>query len=157
LVDLFVSYGLDLRFRCLAIAADKVHQHWHNGDKELGFYKFYYQMLRHWLLDFNQYIIFCETQTHRKLKRLAVLHQCLSQANLISNIKQVQALPSREMVLIQLTDFLLGMAGARINDSIQKGGTKDQVIQRLERNLYIAQLKPTDFSEKKFTDYNGFC
>jgi hypothetical protein len=165
LVDLFMNYGLDLRFRCSAIAADKVHRHWHNGDNGLGFYKFYYQMLHHWILDFNQYAIFCDTQTHRKLKHLAGLHQCLSQANLkhlaglhqcltqanlISNIKQVQALPSREMVLIQLTDFLLGMAGARLNNSIQKGGAKDNIIQRLEGHLHIAQLKPTGLSEKKF-------
>jgi hypothetical protein len=51
-------------------------------------------------------------------------------------------------VLIQLTDFLLGMAGARVNDSIKKGCTKDKVAQRLESRLDVKQL--TLCRSKKF-------
>lgn len=148
LVDLFLSYGLELRFRCLAVGADQVDMSWHDGDKGLGFYKLYYQMLHHWILDFNEYAVFCDLKTHRKWKRLAVLHDCLAKANLTSKIKQIQALPSKELVLIQLTDFLLGMAGARVNDSIKKGCTKDKVAQRLESRLDVKQL--TLCRSKKF-------
>jgi len=47
LVDLFIDFGLDLRFRCIAVEAAKVDMvHYHESDSELGFYKFYYQLIR---------------------------------------------------------------------------------------------------------------
>ncbi|PHS24956.1 MAG: hypothetical protein COA83_06730 [Methylophaga sp.] len=52
LVDLFMARGDRLRFRCIAVAHDKVDLlRFHGDDQELGFYKFYYQMLHHWILD----------------------------------------------------------------------------------------------------------
>jgi hypothetical protein len=43
LIDLFMSFGLDLRFRCIAVDRTQMQVALHNGDAELGFYKFYYQ------------------------------------------------------------------------------------------------------------------
>jgi hypothetical protein len=121
---------------------------WHNHDKELGFYKFYYQLLQHWVLDFNSYTIFCDTKTNRDPTRLKELTYCLRASNLTSNVNFVQALPSHEVVLIQLTDFLLGAVSAKMN-----GGTKSQakleVIHHLEQGLGY-ELLPTPLNENKF-------
>ncbi len=62
LIDLFISFQEKLRFRCIAIESSMVDLGWHNHDKELGFYKFYYQLLHHWILDLNAYTIFCDTK-----------------------------------------------------------------------------------------------
>ena len=40
LIDLFMSFGLDLRFRCIAVEHQAMNIELHNGDAELGFYKF---------------------------------------------------------------------------------------------------------------------
>ena len=45
LIDLFIQYDSELRFRCIAIDNNDFDQSWHNNDHELGFYKFYYQLL----------------------------------------------------------------------------------------------------------------
>ncbi len=148
LIDLFISYNDKLRFRCIAIESSKVELGWHNHDKELGFYKFYYQLLHHWISDLNSYSIFCDTKTNRDLSRLRVLAECLTATNLTSTIKSIQALPSHEVVLIQLTDFLLGAVSAKMNNATQSKA-KQEIIAFLEEKLGHA-LIASDACEKKF-------
>ena len=135
LIDLFFSYGDNLRFRCIAVERQQVIMHLHQNDGELGFYKFYYQLLHHWILDFNEYRIFCDAKTNRDPKRLPVLQRCLTRANLSSEIQSIQSLPSNEVVLIQLSDLLLGAVSSRLNRTLQQGVAKTAVVQRLESAL----------------------
>lgn len=151
LIDLFIRFELRLRFRCIAVEGDKVDMvRFHQNDQELGFYKFYYQMLKHWLDDFNEYRIYCDEKTNRVGDRLETLRRTLDCANLTSSVLSVQALPSQEVVLIQLADFLLGMAASRLNETISPGSAKDRLIERLERGLGVNRLAPTWKSERKF-------
>ena len=151
LVDLFVDRGDQLRFRCIAVEASQVNLvQFHQGDKELGFYKFYYQMLKHWILDFNEYRIFCDEKTNRAADRLNVLRRTLDFSNYSSRVISVQALPSREVVLIQLADFLLGMVSSRLNNAVGPGSFKDQLISYMESRLRIPRISPTPKSEVKF-------
>jgi len=149
LIDLFVSYGDNLRFRCIAVDRSQLNLALHDNDGELGFYKFYYQLLHHWILDFNDYRIFCDVKSNRDPKRLPVLARCLSRTNLSSSIDSIQSLPSHEVVLIQLCDLLLGAARSRINVTLRDGTAKAVVVQRLERALGRV-LAPTDKTEEKF-------
>lgn len=150
LIDLFESYGMDLRFRCIAVDSSQVDMRWHDSDEELGFYKFYYQLLHHWILDFNEYRIFCDTKTNQDPSRLQVLQRCLSSANLSASIPQIQSLPSKQVVLIQLCDLLLGAASSRLNQTLQPGGAKEQVVRRLESHLGIEHIGPTHRDAEKF-------
>ncbi len=116
LVGWFIDQGEELRFRCIAVEHEKVNLiHYHDDDQELGFYKFYYQMLHHWILDFNDYSIFCDYKTNRYRNRLHVLQDCLRHSNLCAEVTTVQATRSRESVLMQLTDVLTGLASAGLN------------------------------------------
>ncbi len=148
LVDLFLSHEDKLRFRCIVIDSGNVDLKWHNDDKELGFYKFYYQLLHNWISDFNSYTVFCDTKTNRDPSRLKELTYCLRASNLSSDVNFVQALPSHEVVLIQFVDVLLGAVSAKINNSITSQA-KLSIIQRLEDGLKH-ELLPTAVSEKKF-------
>jgi hypothetical protein len=149
LIDLFIGYHDNLRFRCIAVDRTQVNLAFHDNDSELGFYKFYYQLLHHWILDFNTYRIFCDVKSNRDPKRLPVLAQCLSRANLTSSIYSIQSLPSHEVVLIQICDLLLGASSSRINGTLGKGTTKAAVVQRLETALGHS-LHPTHKGEEKF-------
>jgi hypothetical protein len=135
LIDLFFAYGDNLRFRCIAVDRTQLNLALHDNDGKLGFYKFYYQLLHHWILDFNAYRIFCDVKSNRDPKRLPVLARCLARANLTSSIDGIQSLPSHEVVLIQLCDLLLGAASSRINDTLRDGTAKAAVVQRLESAL----------------------
>jgi len=146
LVDLFVSYAKQLRFRCIAVDRRSINLELHNNDSELGFYKFYYQLLHHWI-DNGNYAIFCDIKSNRDPKRLPVLAQCLARANPACTIVGVQSLPSHEVALIQLCDFLLGAASSRLNVLLTPGSTKE--LNRLEEALGH-QLTPTFRTEEKF-------
>lgn len=150
LVDWFAEKGDRLRFRCIAVEHDKVNLiRYHESDQELGFYKFYYQMLHPWIQDFNEYLFFCDFKRNRLRDRLHVLRRCLSAANLSSMVCNVQAIPSVESVLIQLADVLTGVAAARLNDHIKAGSAKFLVIERLELRLGH-RIAPTTRNHQKF-------
>jgi hypothetical protein len=150
LVDWFAAQGERLRFRCIAVEHEKVNLlRFHDNDQELGFYKFYYQMLHHWILDFNEYAVFCDFKQNRLRNRLHVLQHYLDLANLSSQIFNVQSVRSDESVLIQLTDVLTGAVAARLNDGLRPGSAKEAVVERLEAGIGRG-IAPTSRCEQKF-------
>ncbi len=150
LLTWFYAQGENLRFRCIAIDYNQVDLiHFHQSDQELGFYKFYYQMLHHWIHPFNNYNVFCDYKRNRIQDRLHTLKACLSNANLTAFVEKVQAVRSKESVLIQLTDFLVGMASARLNNRLLSGGNKEKLVKHFEASLGHT-ITSTALSEKKF-------
>ena len=155
LTNLFISLGLDLRFRCIAVEVSKVNFNlYHENDAELGFYKFYYELIHHWILDFNEYCIFCDTKTNRRPDRLATLQQCLQHSNLSSQIHSIQAIPSKESALIQFSDFLLGAASSDLNESISKQSAKMKILTHLRKKLNRKRLTSTVKNEEKFNIFD---
>lgn len=150
LIDLFFTFGDLLRFRCIAVDRTQVDLvRFHESDHELGFYKFYYQMLHHWILDFNEYAIFCDTKTTRMPSRLATLRRCLAYSNLSSTITRVQAIGSEQSLCIQASDVLTGAAAAGLNGRLRPGSAKEAVVAAIERRLG-QQIQRTHRSENKF-------
>ncbi len=150
LVELFWNQGENLRFRCIVVEHKKVNLvHYHDNDQELGFYKFYYQMLHHWIMDFNEYSVFCDFKSNRRRDRLEVFKRCLSYSNLSSSITNIQAIRSKESVLIQLTDLLTGIAAARMNNCLNDKTAKCKLVSYIEGKLG-RQIKHTVRAEQKF-------
>jgi hypothetical protein len=150
LCDWFVSMGDHLRFRCIAVDHKQVDlMRFHENDQELGFYKFYYQMLHHWIFDFNEYAVFCDFKSNRYRDRLADLARCLRSANLSSEIINVQAVRSSESVLMQMSDVLTGIAAAKLNNNLRTGSAKQELVTHLEQALG-RKILATSSNEKKF-------
>ena len=150
LIDWFIEQELNLRFRCIAVDHDKVDlKLHHDDDQELGFYKFYYQLLHHWITDFNDYSVFVDYKRNRRGDRLHVLQRCLDRSNLASIVTNVQAVRSEESVLIQLADVLTGAAAYRLNGQINPDSAKAEVMGRLEFHLN-RPIAHTPRTQKKF-------
>lgn len=148
-VDWFFAAGADLRFRAIVVDRTKIDLvKFHEGDAELGFYKFYYQLLLHWTRDCNLYRIFCDYKSNRLPSRLKTLELCLNHANLASDLV-VQATKSDESVLLQFCDVLIGITQARFNQPQHLGSAKTELLAHLERHLGHA-VKATPLSEQKF-------
>jgi hypothetical protein len=127
LVDFFFN-SYFIRFRVILIEAKKTNEYtFHNSDIELEFYKFYYQLIHHWILDFNDYNVFLDLKVNRNKERLKDLHKVLSNANLSSAINQVQGLPSEQSLGIQLADLLTGMVAAKFNGEITSKAKLDLI------------------------------
>jgi len=150
LISWFYDQKDNLRFRCIAIDYSQVDlMKFHDNDQELGFYKFYYQMIHHWIHDFNEYAMFCDFKSNRRRDRLNVLQQCLAHSNLSATIKIVQAVRSKESVLIQLTDLLIGIVSARLNQGTNTSPAKLELLRHLE-TLLGRKISSTPLNEKKF-------
>ncbi len=138
-----------LRFRVILIESSIVNNiRFHDKDAELGFYKFYYQLLHHWILDFNSYNIYLDYKVNRNKGRLKVLKDVLNASNITSDIQQVQALHSDESLGIQLADILTGLATAKFNCEI-RSTAKKELISSVEKHIGRT-IAHTPKSEEKF-------
>lgn len=147
-IDFFFISGY-IRFRVILIEACKVdHMKFNDEDAELGFYKFYYQLVHHWIFDFNTYNIFLDLKVNRNKGRLKELEKILRNANLTSNIKQVQGLPSEQSAGIQLADLLTGLVVAKFNGEIT-GKAKSSIIQYVEEKYLGKPIAATPKWEEK--------
>lgn len=149
LVRFFYKEGDNLRFRCIVLPVkDLDAAKFHEADNELMFYKFYYQLLHHWILDNNKYRIYVDMKTNRVRRRLNTLRQCLDNANIMSEVEFVQALPSQEVQLIQLTDLLTGAVGYRFHSG-RNSQAKEEVLREVEKGLGH-EINPTTRDCRKF-------
>lgn len=147
IIDYFFN-SQQLRFRIILIDSQKVnHQRYNNLDPELGFYKFYYQLLHHWIYDFNNYNAFLDLKVNRDKNRLSNLGSTLNSSNRLANIT-VQGLPSDESLGIQLADILTGLVNAKFNDTITSQAKID-LINHIENTYLGKKIAPTYNSEKK--------
>jgi hypothetical protein len=147
LIDFF--FEEPIRFRCVVLPAEQLDVvRFHDGDNELMFYKFYYQLLHHWIYDFNTYRVFVDLKTNRVKQRLAKLCEVLDKSNYFAKVNSVQALPSHEVDLLQLVDVLIGAVGYHFNG----GGTsaaKLALVQSISQHLNHS-IQPTRKAEEKF-------
>lgn len=148
LVGYFFSTD-NLRFRGILVEAEKVDMvRFNHADNELGFYKFYYQLLHHWVLDYNNYSFFLDHKINKDKTRLKELKRVLASANLFANIENVQALPSHESVGIQLADFFMGALNGKMNGKVTSEAKKG-LIAEIEHGLG-RPIQPTPKAEEKF-------
>lgn len=149
LVDL-VLLDDRVRFRCIVVDASKLDlQRFHQSDGELGFYKFYYQLLCHWLVPGASYSIFCDDKVNRDKGRLATLGRVLQNARRHSALRRIESIDSSESVITQLCDVLLGAVQAKFNGSNAGSNAKLALIAHIEQRLGH-EIAATYFSEHQF-------
>lgn len=154
LVEWFFAQQDNLRFRCIIVNSKQIDlARYHQNDQELGFYKFYYQLLRHWVLEFNEYSIFLDYKSNRRRERLPDLQKCLSNSCMISSIDVVQSIRSTESVFIQLADVLTGAVSEVFNNTYVSSQSKRRVRDAIAAHTG-GRIHCTERSEEKF---NVFC
>lgn len=153
IIDLFCSYGCTVRFRCIIVEKTSIKWDKHEYDAELGFYKFYYQMLHHWISTGNNYYIYCDKKINRRKDNLKTLKNVLSNANIYARIMGVYSSESKQMAALQFADFFTGLVSAKFNNSISPDGAKQALIQYLEEKLG-REIRETTRTESKFNVFN---
>jgi Protein of unknown function (DUF3800) len=149
IIDFFFQSDY-IRFRAILIESDKVNNvKFNSNDSELSFYKFYYQLLHHWIFDFNSYDIFLDYKVNHDRKRLPKLCTVLNNANLTSDIRFVQALPSEQSLGVQLADVLTGVVASKFNCQTT-GKSKPALIEYIEQAYLQKVIQPTGKWEEKF-------
>lgn len=132
IIDLF--FQNPVQFRCIVVDSKRVDIHnYHDDDNELGFYKFYYQMLIHWLNEREDYWIYLDYKKNKLPNRLHTLKNILNNST-FSVVKSVQAIDSKQSVLIQMADLLIGAVGYKYHN-LTGSEAKLKLIERIEENL----------------------
>lgn len=151
LVDMFFD-SQDLFFRTVVIDASKVRNNVFNeNDQELGYYKFYYQLLHRWALLGNQYRVFTDQKTNRDKKRLQELRRILNTQFPVSDtFESIQAIDSKESLIIQMQNILMGAVGYKYNFRGEGSSyAKEQIVAKIESRLG-RKIGKTYQSEQKF-------
>ncbi len=150
LIDLF--FNLDsINFRTVVIDATEIDNDLFNSsDHELGYYKFYYQLLYHWINPYDKYYVFTDYKTNKDGTRLNLLKAILNKVWHSPCIEIVQAIDSRQSLSLQLQNILMGAVGYKYNYGIEgKSIAKQALIRRIEWHLGH-DISSTSKDYKKF-------
>ena len=151
LVDYFFAEER-ITFRTVVIDSTKINNEVYNADdQELGYYKFYYQLLYHWVNQQYNYRIYTDQKTNGDRMRLRELRNILNNSyNHVTPIESIQAIDSSESVILQLENILMGAVGYKYNFGINgKSKAKGQVVERIEKHLKH-EIRSTTKGETKF-------
>ncbi len=149
LIDLFFEHE-EVTFRTVVIDATEIdNEVFNQNDHELGYYKFYYQLLAHWIECDDTYCVFTDFKTNKDRNRLNELKNICNKIYHKDNLAVVQAINSKESLLLQLQNVIMGAIGYKFN--FGESGTakaKIEVVKRIEYKLG-QPLSPTDKVAKK--------
>jgi hypothetical protein len=153
LVDYFFGRP-ELQFRAIVIDSSKLNlERYHSADAELGFYKFYYQLVHHWIFAPNRYTVFCDDKVNRDPRRVLELGKVLANANRGAIVAPLRSVSSSQSAGVQFCDILLGATQWCANGAPGTSTSKAAVVSRIEERLGHA-IAPTQPSERKFNIFN---
>lgn len=151
LVNFFFEHR-QLRFRAIVVEQAKVRlDKYHVKDRELAFYKFYYEMLEKWLDTGNEYLILLDYKNNRGADRYKTLQRYLE--NYLkgkASIRDLTVVNSKETPFAQLCDLLTGAVAAAHNIP-NIGSAKEQLTKYIASKAGWPTLKTsTPLSANKF-------
>lgn len=143
LIDYFFS--TDLRFRAIGVDKSKVHPDAFGKSYDDHYYTMYYYLLNHNLnmqYTYNVYLDIKDTLSAYKVERLKT----------ILNVKfgvfrNVQNIVSKESLLLQLADLIIGAISYNKNDSEKKSDAKRILLDRIKKHCHV-DLGETNYNEK---------
>lgn len=155
LVDLFFKFD-NIRFKCLLIDTHQLDiDGYHQGDPELGFYRFYFYLLSRTMIKDNQYFVLLHRKDNKKKGRLEDLKNYLNNyfrekysidRNVVSNIEPRDA---RLYNQLQIVDVLLGAVGY-VWEGYELSPAKLELIKHIESDRGKKMTVDSLPSEKKF-------
>lgn len=152
IIDIYINN--DVNFRTISIDSSKLNlKKYHNANPELGFYKFYYQLLNHWLNDKAKFMIYTDIKTYSDPNVLNNLKRCLNNKEHLNSVEKIYAIESHESVFLQLEDILMGATAYKKNYGYNgKSNAKVELVKYLEEKLGHPLLPTTKSASK----YNWF-
>lgn len=149
-------------YTCIVVDKSRVDvERYHDGDSELAFYKFVYQLLKARITDNYKYYLIFDFKPNKTRDRLKILRGFLDASIYVDHantavIKHMQGYDSKENVLLQVADLFTGaVAYAYNNQTNSEIGFEDRLKNRLTKYIASKLDKETlafrsSRSEKKF-------
>ncbi|MCF6309617.1 MAG: DUF3800 domain-containing protein [Sulfurimonas sp.] len=147
LVDIFVDYQEFHFFKAIVVDTSKINFEYHQNNSDIGFYKFYYQVLVHKMntaSHHNDYYVYVDDKTNKVYKPLPLLKKVLNNAIYTGNIKLIEPRDSFENLFIQYVDVLIGLVSYGYNTVDMRGAKKefhDYACEKLDLSLNKSTTK----------------
>lgn len=148
LLDFFFDRQ-SLCFRCILVEQAKVDvEKYHGCDRELGFYKFYYEMLIKWLDSGNEYLILLDYKRNKGADRYTMLRRVLDRSlRGKAWISDLTVIDSQQSPLAQISDLLIGAVTAswcNIAENSPKADLANYIAKRANiRSLRVVTPTPS--------------
>lgn len=143
LIDYFFS--TDLRFRAIGVDKSKVRPDEFGKSYDDHYYTMYYYLLNHNLnfqYTYNVYLDIKDTLSAYKVERLKNILNVR-----LGVFRNVQNIVSKESLLLQLADLIIGAISYNKNDSEKKSDAKRILLDRIKKHCNV-DLGETNYSEK---------
>jgi len=148
LIDIFVEYEKLHFFKAIVVDTAKINFEYHQNNSDIGFYKFYYQVLVHKMntaTHKNEYYIYVDDKTNKVYKPLPLLKKVLNNAIYSGEVKLIEPRNSFENIFIQYVDILIGLVSYGYNTTTMRGAKKELYEYATDRlNLPLNQATLRD-------------
>ncbi|MCX6969245.1 MAG: DUF3800 domain-containing protein [Verrucomicrobia bacterium] len=143
LIDFFLTNDF-LRFRIILVEKSKLDHSAHNdGDHELGFYKFYYEMLVKWMESPHRYLVLLDFKTNKGSDRFGELKRVLKNGMPFgASILDLTVNDSFQSPLAQLADLLTGCVTAAWCNQ-PPTSAKGEIVRYLEAKSGVRLILPS--------------
>ncbi|MDP9313226.1 MAG: DUF3800 domain-containing protein [Chloroflexota bacterium] len=141
-------------FKCIVVEKSRVdYNTYHDGDKDLAFYKFYYYVISHNLESHNLYWLYTDERSSRDAASLSKLRLHVNErcnANGADNIlRAIEPRKSHSDDLIQCADVILGSISAAWQAEVTKQAKHDLIGHIANRFGLECLATPTPRTNKK--------
>lgn len=145
LVDYF--FATDISFRAIIVKKEQVENERFNQDFDDLYYKMYYQLLNHKIDSRYNYNVYLDIKDTLSAYKVSKLKQILNTK--MGVFRNVQNIHSRESLIMQLTDLLLGALSYNLNIEEKKVKAKRQIIEKIQHHADQPLTVTSRLSENK--------
>jgi len=148
----------EISYRAIIVEQARIRfEEYHGRDRELAFYKFYYEMLEKWLEPGNEYLILLDYKNNRGTDRYTTLKTYLERYLRGSAwIRDLTIINSKETPLAQLCDVLTGAVAAACNGP-RPHSPKEAMVDYIASQAGLTNLcRSTPLSEDKFNIFRPY-
>jgi len=155
LIDIFADYRDFHFFKAIVVDTKKINFKYHQDNSDIGFYKFYYQVLVHKMNTATKdhiYYIYVDDKTNKVHRPLPLLKEILNNATYSAKVELIEPRDSFENLFIQYVDVLIGLVSYGYNTN-EIRGAKGELYKYASTRLGLALNQKT---EKKAQPFNIF-
>ena len=144
LIDYF--FDTDLRFRAIGVEKAKINCTEFGTEYDDFYYKMYYQLLHYRINTMYHYNVYLDIKDTLSAEKVRKLREILNIR--FGVFRNIQNIDSKESLLMQLSDLLLGAISYNSNNEEKLNAAKVHLIEKIQRHTNNMNLSATNYSEK---------
>ncbi len=144
----YFFFDTDIRFRAVVVDKTQIENDIFGQDFNTFYYKMYYQLLIHKKNNECSYNVYLDIKDTLSANKVNKLKEILNTKYDV--FRNVQNIHSKESLIMQLTDFLMGAVSYELNNDEKKVIAKRNIIEKIKQQSKQNLSASSNYDEKKF-------